>query len=118
MLHGLALPKVSGKHGLVSFFGRLTADDQTGKDAVQMANDLIFQHRAHFDFALADPVQMLQFQINTLHGLKGTAFTPAQQVTNGGHIDRVIFLAAHHLLGPILADGIAVNQGHRLGPLL
>ena len=34
-------------------------DDQTGKDAIQMGDDLVLEHSPDLDFAQAHPVELL-----------------------------------------------------------
>ena len=62
----LALPEVSREHRLTSLFGFLADDHQTRKDAIQMTDDLIPQHRAHLDLASAHASQVLELMASSM----------------------------------------------------
>jgi len=115
MLHGLAFPKVGGEQGVIAFLGLVADDDQSWEDAVQMADDLVLQRGAHFDFAEAHPTQVLELQIDTGRWIEGGPLSSLQQVTNGCRVNVVILLVLHHVLVPVLLDGEAIDQRHRLG---
>ncbi len=90
---------------------------QAGKDAVEMADDLILEHGAHLDFAQANAVQLLQLQVDAAWRIVGGALATAEQVADRSDIDRVGLLALHHLLVAVLHHGVAVQQRDRLATL-
>ena len=44
----------------------LVSDDHAGEDAVQVADDLVLQRRAHLELGDADTADVLHFQIDAL----------------------------------------------------
>ena len=113
MLHGLTRPESGGKQGPVALFGLIGDDDQTWEDTVQVADDLVLQGGADLDLAESNTIQVLQLQIDPLGWSERGAFSPPQQVADGGGVDFVALFVVHHLLIPILLDSIAVDQCHR-----
>lgn len=109
VLQGLALPEIRVEQRRAAFFGGLIQDDQTGKDAVEVADDLVLEDASDFDLAQAHPVYCDRFV--------GRAFAAAQQVADGRHVNLVTLFPAHELLLPVLLDRETVDQLHRLRAL-
>ena len=118
VLQRLTLPEIGGEQGIVALFGRCLGQNQTGENSVQMADDPILVDSLDFEFPQASPVQLLQLQVDAGRWPEGRAFPPPQQVTNGGHVNFIVFLVSHHLLATIFFDGKAVHNRDFLARLV
>ena len=103
-------PEVGGEEGGIALLGTIVGDDQTRKDAVQMAQNLVLEHGLYLDLAQPYAIQVLELQVDSSGRPIGSAFSATQQVTDGGGVDLIAFLTMHHMLISVLADGIAVDQ--------
>jgi hypothetical protein len=117
VLQSLAAPEVGDEYRGVACPGGIIGDDQTGKDPIEVPQDLVLQHGAHFDLAQPDAIQVLELQVNAGRRSVEGSFPPAQQVTDGCGVDLIRLFTMHHLLIPVLADSKAVDQPDGLGAL-
>jgi len=83
-----------------------------------VADDLVFQRRAHLDLAESSTMQVLQFQIDSTDRLEWRAFPSSQQVANSCCINLIALFVEHHLLLSILLDRVTINQLHWLRSLV
>lgn len=110
LLGGVTRPEVRGEAGPVALLSRLALDDQAGKDAVQVAQDLVLEGVGHLDLGEADTVQVLHGQVDVLDRLVRRALTAPEEIANGGHIGLVGLLIVHQLLVAVLGDRPTVGE--------